>query len=102
MQLTYPTALVLAALAAGHGYGFRIADVTGLRVSTVYPILRRLEGEVLVQSSWERDSRARAAARAARRIYRLTAAGQSAAVEALARYPGVARQLGVHAGEAFS
>lgn len=100
MQLTYPTALVLAAIATGHGYGFRIADITGLRVSTVYPILRRLEGEVLVESSWERTSRARAAARAARRVYRLTAAGRTAAVEALARYPGVALQLGVHAGEA--
>lgn len=102
MQLTYPTALVLAALATGHGYGFRIADVTGLRVSTVYPILRRIEAEALVQSSWERRSRARAAARAARRIYRLTVAGRSAAVEALARYPGVAGQFGVRTGEAFS
>jgi DNA-binding PadR family transcriptional regulator len=102
MQLTYPTALVLAALETGTGYGFRIADVTGLRVGTVYPILRRLEREALVQSSWERESRAQAEGRAARRIYRLTAAGRAAAAEARVRYPAIGRQLEVRPGEVLS
>jgi hypothetical protein len=46
-----------------HGYGFEIIDVTGLRAGMVYPILRRLEGEGLVRSSWERASVAQAEGR---------------------------------------
>ena len=43
MKLTYPTALVLQALASGYHYGFDIMDATGLPSGTVYPVLRRLE-----------------------------------------------------------
>ena len=93
MRLTYTTALVLAALADGHRYGFRIADVTGLRVGTVYPILRRLAEERHVVSSWEGEAIAHAEGRAARRNYRLTASGRAVATEALERHPGLAAQL---------
>jgi DNA-binding PadR family transcriptional regulator len=93
MRVTYPTAIVLHALARGHRYGFEIIDGTGLSAGTVYPILRRLEAEALTRSSWERVGRARAEGRPPRRNYRLTAAGQEAAREAVARYPGIAVQL---------
>lgn len=93
MRLTYTTALVLAALADGHRYGFRIADVTGLRVGTVYPILRRLEEAGHVGSSWEGEANAQAEGRAARRNYRLTASGRRFAAEAIERHPGLVAQL---------
>jgi DNA-binding PadR family transcriptional regulator len=95
MRITFPTAVVLTALARGHGYGFEIIDATGLRAGTVYPILRRLEEEGLVRSSWERATRARAEGRPPRRNYRVTATGQDAVQEAAARYPGVTRLFGV-------
>jgi DNA-binding PadR family transcriptional regulator len=93
MRLTYTTALVLAALADGHRYGFRIADVTRLRVGTVYPILRRLEEEGHVGSSWEGEASAQAEGRAARRNYRLTASGRKLAAAAVERHPGLIAQL---------
>ena len=45
MNLTYPTTLVLHALASGVRHGFDVIDATGLPSGTVYPILRRLERE---------------------------------------------------------
>jgi DNA-binding PadR family transcriptional regulator len=93
MRLTWPTALVLAALEHGHGYGFEIIDVTGLRAGTVYPILRRLEADRLVRSSWERVTQARVEGRPPRRNYRLTPAGEEKVGEAHGRYPGLSRVL---------
>ena len=93
IRITYPTAVVLNALAAGFGYGFEIIDATGLGAGTVYPILRRLENEGHVRSRWERVARARAQGRPPRRNYRLTVSGEAFLVEALARYPGVSRVL---------
>ena len=91
MRLTYPTATVLQALAHGHGYGFEIIDVTGLTAGTVYPILRRLNDEGLVESSWEDARVAQAEGRPPRRDYRMTEAGERVAGEALERYPALAR-----------
>ena len=93
MRMTWPTALVIAAIKRGHGYGFDIIDLTGLRAGTVYPILRRLEADRLVRSSWERVAQARAEGRPPRRNYRLTATGEALVLEALKRYPGLARAL---------
>lgn len=93
MRITYPTAIVLAALDNGYRHGFEIIDVTGLRAGTVYPILRRLEAESLARSSWEQVARARAEGRPPRRNYRLTAPGRAMVREALGRYPGVAHQF---------
>ncbi|HUF68118.1 MAG TPA: helix-turn-helix transcriptional regulator [Longimicrobiales bacterium] len=100
MRITYPTAIVLNALAAGHAYGFDIVDATGLGAGTVYPILRRLEADARVRSSWERVTTARAAGRPPRRNYRLTASGLQLVGEVVKRYPGLDRLLDVDGGRA--
>ena len=58
LNLTYPTALVLRALSRGFHHGFDIMDATGLPSGTVYPILRRLDREGLLQSNWEEHAAA--------------------------------------------
>jgi PadR family transcriptional regulator, regulatory protein PadR len=88
--MTYQTALVLAALAAGRHHGFDIMDATDLPSGTVYPILRRLDADGLVRSRWERDTTARKEQRPPRRYYELTAAGEARLSEALARYRALA------------
>jgi len=93
MRMTYPTAIVLHAVAQGVRYGFDIIDASGLQAGTVYPILRRLEEERLLTSTWERVTKARADGRPPRRNYEITASGRKALVSALERYPGVARVL---------
>ena len=86
MNLTYPTTLVLQALANGCSHGFDVIDATGLASGTVYPILRRLESERLVSARWESVLIAREEQRPARRYYELTAAGQKVLETALERY----------------
>jgi len=86
MNLTYPTTLVLQALANGFRHGFDVIDATGLASGTVYPILRRLEQERLVSARWESVSIAREEARPPRRYYELTAAGEEVLGKALERY----------------
>jgi DNA-binding PadR family transcriptional regulator len=70
-------------------------DATGLPDGTVYPILRRLERRGLLVGHWEAESKAHAEQRPARRYYRLTAAGQGAVEEAVARFPALLRIFGV-------
>ncbi|MEM7417285.1 MAG: PadR family transcriptional regulator [Gemmatimonadota bacterium] len=94
MRLTLPTATVLEALVHGHGYGFEVVEVTGIRAGTVYPVLRRLEEHGYVRSSWEDPERARREGRPSRRNYELTSEGRRLAVEAAERYPGVGRMFG--------
>ena len=84
--MTYQTALVLAALAAGRHHGFDIMDATDLPSGTVYPILRRLNEDGLVKARWERDGVARREQRPPRRYYELTAAGEATLAGARARY----------------
>ncbi len=86
MKLTYPTTLVLHALANGCGHGFDILDATELPSGTVYPILRRLEGEALVSAQWEDAAIAHGEQRPPRRYYELTAAGKTVLETAVARY----------------
>lgn len=86
-SLTLPTATVLGALGAGHGYGFELMEVTGLPGGTVYPILRRLERQGALRGRWEDKAEARTAGRPPRRYYSLTAVGEAALAEALERYP---------------
>ncbi len=86
MRLTYPTTLVLHALAQGRHHGFDIMDATGLPSGTVYPILRRLDAEGLVRSRWETHRTAREAHRPPRRYYELSSAGQVLARQAASRY----------------
>jgi PadR family transcriptional regulator PadR len=98
VRLTYPTALVLQALVAGHHHGFDIMDATALASGTVYPILRRLDAEGLVRSKWEREGVARREQRPPRRYYELSSAGIVVAREAAARYRPTTRILAIKAG----
>ena len=84
--MTYQTALVLEALAAGRHHGFDIMDATDLPSGTVYPILRRIEEAGLVRARWERDGAARREQRPPRRYYELTAGGTARLAEARARF----------------
>jgi len=79
--------LILASIGAGCLYGFDIMETTGLPSGTVYPALRRLEQLELIQSRWEKESRALAEQRPARKYYKLTAAGTRTCRQAVERYP---------------
>jgi DNA-binding PadR family transcriptional regulator len=91
--MTYPTALVLGAVANGYHYGFDMIDATGLASGTVYPILRRLERRGFVRSKWEDEAVATAEGRPQRRYYEISATGQTALVAASQRYAVAARTL---------
>ena len=91
--ITYPAALVLAALANGYHYGFDMMDATALASGTVYPILRRLEKKGLVRSKWEDVAVATAEGRPKRRYYEITGTGQTALAAASKRYTVAARKL---------
>ena len=84
--MTYPTALVLQALARGFHYGFDIMDATGLPSGTVYPILRRLDREGLLESAWEKQADAQREQRPPRRYYAITASGAALLADAGERY----------------
>jgi PadR family transcriptional regulator PadR len=84
--MTYQTALVLEALAAGRNHGWDVMDATDLPSGTVYPILRRLDEEGLVSARWERESEARREQRPTRRYYELTPAGMTRLGEARTRF----------------
>lgn len=86
-RLTRTTALVLQALDRGLRHGFDIAEATGLRGGTVYPILRRLEGLGLITGAWEDPAIGHAAGRPARRYYRLLSGARPVLAEARERYP---------------
>ena len=89
--ITYPTTLVLQAIADGARYGFDIADRTGLQTGTVYPALRRLDDLGFVRSHWESEKVARREQRPARRYYEITKPGATALETALARFEGLGR-----------
>ena len=72
IKLTHTSALILQTIGAGYRYGFDIMEATGLPSGTVYPALRRLEQLALIQSTWEKASKALAEQRPARKYYKLT------------------------------
>jgi DNA-binding PadR family transcriptional regulator len=90
-NITYPTTLVLHAIAEGARYGFDIADRTGLQTGTVYPALRRLETLGFVRSSWEAEKIARREQRPARRYYEITKSGTDALDVAMKRFENLGR-----------
>lgn len=92
-SLTYSTAVVLQAIAKGYRYGFDVMDATGLPSGTVYPALRRLEREGLLESSWEDETEAHADQRPPRRYYEVSEAGATALEAAVERYRGLDRLL---------
>src|SRR5215468_12254395 len=85
IKLSHTSALILQTISYGYRYGFDIMDVTGLPSGTVYPALRRLERDELIQSKWE--SEAMAKDRPPRKNYRVTALGNEVLVGAVKRYP---------------
>ena len=85
-RLSHTTAMILQAVAAGHIYGYTVMDRTGLPSGTVYPALRRLEQDRLIQSKWEPPSAA-TALRPPRKYYRLTRVGETALEASRKRYP---------------
>ncbi len=87
MRVTYATAMVLQALAAGHRYGFDIIDAVGVRSGTVYPILRRLGEAGMVRSSWEPVAVSRSSQRPPRKYYELTETAESLVAAARDRFP---------------
>src|SRR4029453_12535438 len=80
------TLSVLHAIARGVEYGFDVCDHTGLPSGPVYPALSRLEDQGLVASQWESSEIAQREKRPARRYYSITAAGERALNDSLARY----------------
>lgn len=86
-RLSHSAALILRALHLGYRFGLEVMDVTGLPSGTVYPALRRLERDGLVESRWESDTEAAKNQRPARRYYDVTPAGKLAAHAAVERYP---------------
>jgi DNA-binding PadR family transcriptional regulator len=89
VTLTYPTGIILQAIARGYGYGFDIMDVSGLPDGTVYPALRRLERAGLLESEWEDEETATREQRPQRRYYELTSEGEKALAAARERFPGL-------------
>jgi PadR family transcriptional regulator PadR len=92
-NLTYPTALVLHALANSYTYGFDIIDVTGLPSGTVYPLLRRLERTGCVESRWESEAKAVREGRPARKYYRITGEGRALLARARTRFAALGQAL---------
>jgi DNA-binding PadR family transcriptional regulator len=93
-RITYPTAIVLHAVASGFRYGFDIMDASGLPSGTVYPILRRLEDAGMLRSRWEDVQTARDEQRPPRRYYQITGAGARVARESRERFPGLVYAFG--------
>jgi PadR family transcriptional regulator PadR len=86
-RLSHSAALILKALSLGYRFGFDVMEVTGLPSGTVYPALRRLERDELVESKWEPEEEATLNQRPARRYYQVTRQGKAAALAATQRYP---------------
>ena len=92
-KLSHTVAILLRALSLGYRFGFEIMEATGLPSGTVYPALRRLERDGLVDSSWEPERKAQQEQRPARRYYQLTREGVDAEAGATRRYPLLSRLL---------
>lgn len=87
IRMTYATAMVVQALNLGYRYGFDIAEVTGLRGGTVYPILRRLSDARWAKGEWEAVGISREEGRPPRKYYRLTPRADEFLVSARERFP---------------
>lgn len=100
-RMTYPTAMVLQALEAGHRYGFEIAEVVGLRPGSVYQVLRRLEDAGYADGRWEEAERAHREGRPPRRYYTLDREAAREVMERVRRrFPALDAVPGSASGEA--
>src|SRR5580698_5572042 len=86
-KLSHTAAMILRAISAGYIYGFSVMEMTGLPSGTVYPAMRRLERDGLIQSKWEAEAIATAEQRPPRKYYKLTRAGKTTLDASLKRYP---------------
>ena len=86
-KISHTAAMVLQAIGAGHVYGLKVMEVTGLPSGSVYPALRRLERDGLIRSQWEKHSIAEAEQRPLRKYYQLTRSGKSTLDASRKRYP---------------
>jgi len=98
-RVTHTSAMILQAIGAGHIHGYTVMEVTGLPSGTVYPALRRLEGDRLIRSQWERQSIADAEQRPPRKYYKLTRPGEAALEVSRKRYPLLAGLVPARAEE---
>jgi DNA-binding PadR family transcriptional regulator len=87
VKLSHTSALILHVIGAGYRYGFDVMETTGLPSGTVYPALRRLEQLELIHSTWEKEAKALAEQRPARKYYKLTSLGEQTLAKAIQRYP---------------
>jgi PadR family transcriptional regulator PadR len=92
-RLSHSAALILKAISLGFCFGFDVMEATGLPSGTVYPALRRLERDALVESKWEPEEEASANQRPARRYSQVTREGKAAALAATQRYPLLAHMV---------
>ena len=86
-RLSPQALLVLAALReqlSEWQHGYALANGTGLKSGTLYPILIRLTDQGLVEARWQEEP---APGRPRRHLYRLTAEGAASAAQALADVP---------------
>ena len=84
------TLAILSALAdADWLYGLELAERTGLKSGSLYPILIRLDERGLLESRWIEPS---APGRPARHAYRILPAGRHALAEAGRPMPASARE----------
>jgi DNA-binding PadR family transcriptional regulator len=88
---SHTAAMILQTIDAGQIYGFSVMEATGLPSGTVYPALRRLERDGLIQSHWEKQSIADAEQRPPRKYYKLTRSGRETLESSRKRYPLLAR-----------
>ena len=89
--MSHSAALILKALSLGYGFGLEVMEITGLPSGTVYPALRRLERDALVESNWEAEAEAASNRRPTRRYYKLTTEGRAAVRSATERFPLLSR-----------
>jgi PadR family transcriptional regulator, regulatory protein PadR len=100
-KLSHTSAMILQAIGVGHIYGYTVMEVTGLPSGTVYPALRRLEGEQLIRSQWERQAVADAELRPPRRYYKLTRSGRETLEASLKRYPLLSKLTPAEVAETY-
>jgi PadR family transcriptional regulator PadR len=85
MRMTLATVRLLQVFLAdpqAKRWGYELLNQSGVKRSTLYPVLTRLEDEGWIEGEWEAIDE-EMAGRPARRYYRLTAEGQRCASEAI-------------------
>ena len=87
ISLSHTAAMILQSIETESIYGFSIMERTGLPSGTVYPALRRLERDALIQSEWEKQAIADKEQRPPRKYYKVTLAGRTALRHLVKRYP---------------